>query len=141
MAAQLVDDPLTNVRIPAAVRRRGKLPLMDPRRAPEDVAPGPLDEPAAGSEVTTDAVAAPDSGPPLEAGTGIAAGAAVIRAALRTMPATPGVYRMLDRKGEALYVGKARSLKSRVQNYTHPAALSNRSRPIPRPKRCCSNAI
>ena len=58
----------------------------------------------------------------------MAAGAAVIRAALRTMPATPGVYRMLDRKGDALYVGKARNLKSRVQNYTHLAGLSNRLR-------------
>ena len=35
---------------------------------------------------------------------------------------------MLDRKGDALYVGKARNLKSRVQNYTHPAGLSNRLR-------------
>jgi excinuclease ABC subunit C len=60
--------------------------------------------------------------------TGIAAGVAAIRDALRSMPANPGVYRMLDRKGDALYVGKARSLKSRVQNYTHPAGLSNRLR-------------
>jgi excinuclease ABC subunit C len=44
------------------------------------------------------------------------------------MPATPGVYRMLDRKGDALYVGKARNLKSRVQSYAHPAGLSNRLR-------------
>jgi excinuclease ABC subunit C len=44
------------------------------------------------------------------------------------MPASPGVYRMLDRRGDALYVGKARSLKSRVQNYAHPAGLSNRLR-------------
>jgi len=44
------------------------------------------------------------------------------------MPATPGVYRMLDRKGDALYIGKARNLKSRVQNYAHPAGLSNRLR-------------
>ncbi|HEV7995668.1 MAG TPA: excinuclease ABC subunit UvrC [Stellaceae bacterium] len=44
------------------------------------------------------------------------------------MPATPGVYRMLDRHGDALYVGKARNLRSRVQNYAHPAALSNRLR-------------
>jgi excinuclease ABC subunit C len=44
------------------------------------------------------------------------------------MPAAPGVYRMLDRRGDALYVGKARSLKNRVQNYAHPAALSNRLR-------------
>jgi excinuclease ABC subunit C len=35
---------------------------------------------------------------------------------------------MLDRRGDALYVGKARSLKSRVQNYAHPAGLSNRLR-------------
>jgi len=35
---------------------------------------------------------------------------------------------MLDRKGDAMYVGKARNLKSRVQNYTHPAGLSNRLR-------------
>ena len=35
---------------------------------------------------------------------------------------------MLDRKGDAVYVGKARNLKSRVQNYAHVATLSNRLR-------------
>ena len=44
------------------------------------------------------------------------------------MPAQPGVYRMLDRRGDGLYVGKARNLKGRVQNYAHPAGLSNRLR-------------
>ncbi|HEY1430667.1 MAG TPA: GIY-YIG nuclease family protein, partial [Stellaceae bacterium] len=44
------------------------------------------------------------------------------------MPPQPGVYRMLDRRGDGLYVGKARNLKSRVQNYAHPAGLSNRLR-------------
>jgi excinuclease ABC subunit C len=100
---------------------------MDPRRAPEDVVPGSLNEPAQGSQVATYPALA-DPAPPLKTATGITAGVAVIRAALRTTPATPGVYRMLDRKGDALYVGKARSLRSRVQNYTHPAALSNRLR-------------
>jgi len=59
---------------------------------------------------------------------GIANGVAVLRAALRNVPAGPGVYRMLDRKGDAVYVGKARNLKARVQNYTHPMGLSNRLR-------------
>ncbi len=100
---------------------------MDPRRAPEDVLSGPLYEPAPDSQVATDpALANPAA--QLKTATGVMAGVAVIRAALRTTPATPGVYRMLDRKGDALYVGKARSLRSRVQNYTHPAALSNRLR-------------
>ena len=35
---------------------------------------------------------------------------------------------MLDARGDALYVGKARNLKSRVVNYTHTAELSNRLR-------------
>jgi excinuclease ABC subunit C len=53
---------------------------------------------------------------------------AAIEAALATMPASPGVYRMLDAKGEPLYVGKARSLKKRVAAYTQPARLPERLR-------------
>lgn len=45
-------------------------------------------------------------------------GAGVIRAMARSLPETPGVYRMLGKKGEVLYVGKARSLRRRVTNYT-----------------------
>ena len=55
-------------------------------------------------------------------------GVAVIEAALLTMPANPGVYRMLDAKGEALYVGKARSLKKRVANYVQIGRLAERLR-------------
>ena len=55
-------------------------------------------------------------------------GVAAIEAALETMPLSPGVYRMLDAKGEALYVGKARSLRKRVAAYTQVARLPERLR-------------
>jgi excinuclease ABC subunit C len=58
----------------------------------------------------------------------IETGVAVIEAALETMSASPGVYRMLDTKGDALYVGKARSLKRRVHSYTQVVRLSERLR-------------
>ena len=54
------------------------------------------------------------------------AGAAIIQAALKTLPAGPGVYRMFDAEGALLYIGKARSLKKRVANYTKIAGLSIR---------------
>ncbi len=55
-------------------------------------------------------------------------GVAVIEAALETMPRSPGVYRMLDEKGDAVYVGKARSLKKRVTSYTQLGRLPERLR-------------
>src|SRR5690349_18532628 len=64
--------------------------------------------------------------PEHRAPTSLARGISVIREALRTMPPGPGGYRMLDRHGDALYVGKARSLKSRVVHYTNTGNLSTR---------------
>ncbi len=55
-------------------------------------------------------------------------GLGAIRGALKTLPTSPGVYRMLDRKGDAVYVGKARNLKARVQHYTNLGNLSTRLR-------------
>lgn len=50
-------------------------------------------------------------------------GADAIRAYVRKLPETAGVYRMLDEKGEVLYVGKAKALKRRVASYTQIARL------------------
>ena len=44
-------------------------------------------------------------------------GAEVILAYLKTLDASPGVYRMLNEASEVLYVGKARNLRVRVSNY------------------------
>ncbi|MGP1284111.1 MAG: excinuclease ABC subunit UvrC [Parasphingopyxis sp.] len=54
------------------------------------------------------------------------AGVAAIRDVVKTLPARPGVYRMLDARGDVLYVGKAASLKSRVPNYTQIPQLPKR---------------
>ena len=108
-------------------RRRSALP-PDPRRSPDAPASGvlPAADPGTPAPLPPEAAeAASEAGQ--EQG-GIAHGVSVLRAALRNVPSTPGVYRMLDRKGDALYVGKARNLRNRVQNYTHPAGLSNRIR-------------
>ena len=47
-------------------------------------------------------------------------GVVVIERFLATLPASPGVYRMLNPRGDVLYVGKAKNLRKRVVAYTKP---------------------
>lgn len=43
-----------------------------------------------------------------------------LKAFIRTCPTTPGVYLIKDRSGVPVYIGKARSLKSRLQSHFGP---------------------
>lgn len=78
------------------------------------------DEKADGALAPETASASSESRPP-------ATGPDVIAGYLKTLTTGPGVYRMLDTAGDVIYVGKARNLRARVQNYTRLAGLPNRT--------------
>src|SRR5215468_9269245 len=56
----------------------------------------------------------------------LAAGRAVIMRDAKTAPGGPGVYRMIDKSGDVLYVGKAKSIRKRILSYTRPTGYDPR---------------
>jgi len=56
----------------------------------------------------------------------LAAGRAAILHYAKLAPSRPGVYRMLDARGDVLYVGKAKNVKKRVAAYGRPTGLDTR---------------
>lgn len=46
---------------------------------------------------------------------------------LNSLPLKPGVYRMLDKDGQVLYVGKAKKLKNRVTSYFRGSGLNSKT--------------
>jgi excinuclease ABC subunit C len=83
-------------------------------RSPDDPAPPPASEDA-------QAAAAP-SAPRLEPATS----AATLDTKLESLPPTPGCYLFIDKAGAVVYVGKAKSLRSRVRSYFQEGGSDDR---------------
>ena len=79
------------------------------------------DEPSLPPTEDQEAFNADDAG-----GDSLAAGRAAILRHAKLAPSQPGVYRMIDARGDVLYVGKAKNVKNRIRAYARPAGLDSR---------------
>src|SRR5437868_3007809 len=95
----LPDDPKANI--------DPDIDLLDDEVEEESSLPA-IDEPAE-----------PAAGP-------LASGVAAIQRYAKLAPKAPGVYRMIDAKGEVLYVGKAKSIRKRIVSYAREAGHTAR---------------
>ena len=51
-----------------------------------------------------------------------------VKAFLKTLTQRPGIYQMLNAKGEIIYIGKAKNLKNRVSSYFRSQSVSPKQR-------------
>src|SRR5712672_2782464 len=56
----------------------------------------------------------------------LATGRTIIASHARLAPKGPGVYRMIDARGDVLYVGKAKRIRKRIISYARPTASDPR---------------
>jgi excinuclease ABC subunit C len=92
------DDPKANIE-----------PVLEPDLDEEE------DEPSLPSIEEAELAATPSAG-----------GVAAIQRYAKLAPKAPGVYRMIDAKGEVLYVGKAKSIRKRIVSYAREAGHTAR---------------
>src|ERR1043165_4707284 len=79
-----------------------------------------LDDDEVEDEISLPAIEEEAPGAPL------AGGVAAIQRYAKHAPKAPGVYRMIDAKGEVLYVGKAKSIRKRIVSYARQAGHTAR---------------
>ena len=97
--------------------------MSDPKK---DVAPEPDLVEEDDEEALPDADEAAAIQRDEEAAGSLAAGRDAIVHAVKEAPARPGVYRMIDGRGDVLYVGKAKNIKKRIGAYARPTGLDTR---------------